>query len=980
MPGFDQHAIRAAYFDEILGPGFQTAVPANAQEGFAEERVSAWCKASADGDWELFRRRLAVDNWNTEFVEGRFHAVNLIAQTSSVWIDDARWILERLSCQQQRGRGGAFPFAGLFDAVVTAAGEQVVRSVGDVVGRDVSAAAFGDLQNMLLADLTGLCAPVLYERFAERGVPYAQFLAESDLVALMDEKPVLLRLIATMVRQWLDAVTEFLTRLVGDKHVIRELAAVGFDVQVAQIDGPLSDRHDGARAVLRVVLSSGHSIVYKPRDQGVAVAFNWLLDWLNDAGPPVILRAPAIVGRDGYGWSEFIEHRGCESKADVGMFFRRAGAWLALFHCLAATDMHHENLIASGDHPVPVDIECILQDHIRDTETAPEFAAAAAARAMVEDSVLAVGLLPGYARVSDGTLRSAGGLASGWSAGREIHWQELNSDCMRPVWRSKHDTNTNLPHIDGRYAELGNHLHEFRSGFTDYAAFLSVRDWTQLLGRFRGSTIRKVVRPTQFYQMLLDRLRDDRFMSDGVLWSVQADFLVRLVDWSRDPREHWAALAAQRAALLDLTVPLFMESSEPGIARSRERAASLDGDEIDWQLRLIEHTSSFNSAKHSGPIPRDVEVSLNFDDIDSAADDIADMIAEVAICRDGSAAWTGLRWYSDSDASQLAVLGHDMYGGATGVAVFLAAHAHTRNSRSSAELALAALARLRVELRGPNAARLARLLGVGGGAGMGSVVYALATIADILGDDSLLDDAFRAADLITSELISRDDVYDVMGGCAGAALGLLRLQRVNGSAHLLDRAQECGLHLVEARPPGSWRRPGVAHGAAGLALMMGYLAIATGREDFASMAHTYLSGDSGGCCSGGQAASQWCHGAAGSGLVRMTLEEVGMGAASTVSDELGHLLQHVMSDWPGRVDTLCCGSLGNIEALRMAKAEELCLKRLSTILVSGGHGDGYRWNGGDTRFNVGLFRGLAGVGYTALRAVDDTLPNVLIWE
>ena len=29
---------------------------------------------------------------------------------------------------------------------------------------------------------------------------------------------------------------------------------------------------------------------------------------------------------------------------------------------------------------------------------------------------------------------------------------------------------------------------------------------------------------------------------------------------------------------------------------------------------------------------------------------------------------------------------------------------------------------------------------------------------------------------------------------------------------------------------------------------------------------------------------------------------------------------------------------------------------------------------------LGLFRGLAGVGYTLLRQVDDSLPNVLIWE
>jgi lantibiotic modifying enzyme len=40
----------------------------------------------------------------------------------------------------------------------------------------------------------------------------------------------------------------------------------------------------------------------------------------------------------------------------------------------------------------------------------------------------------------------------------------------------------------------------------------------------------------------------------------------------------------------------------------------------------------------------------------------------------------------------------------------------------------------------------------------------------------------------------------------------------------------------------------------------------------------------------------------------------------------------------------------------------------------------YRWNARKRQFNLGLFRGLAGVGYTLLRQVDGFLPNILIWE
>ena len=40
----------------------------------------------------------------------------------------------------------------------------------------------------------------------------------------------------------------------------------------------------------------------------------------------------------------------------------------------------------------------------------------------------------------------------------------------------------------------------------------------------------------------------------------------------------------------------------------------------------------------------------------------------------------------------------------------------------------------------------------------------------------------------------------------------------------------------------------------------------------------------------------------------------------------------------------------------------------------------YRFNVGSRQFNLGMFRGLAGVGYACLRQVDRSLPNVLFWE
>jgi len=87
------------------------------------------------------------------------------------------------------------------------------------------------------------------------------------------------------------------------------------------------------------------------------------------------------------------------------------------------------------------------------------------------------------------------------------------------------------------------------------------------------------------------------------------------------------------------------------------------------------------------------------------------------------------------------------------------------------------------------------------------------------------------------------------------------------------------------------------------------------------------------------------------------------------------------------VDTLCCGTLGSIEffceagtALGRSDLRELASRRLMTLLEAAASTGDFRWNSGKRQFNFGLFRGLAGVGYTSLRRVDDSLPDVLIWE
>jgi lantibiotic modifying enzyme len=91
--------------------------------------------------------------------------------------------------------------------------------------------------------------------------------------------------------------------------------------------------------------------------------------------------------------------------------------------------------------------------------------------------------------------------------------------------------------------------------------------------------------------------------------------------------------------------------------------------------------------------------------------------------------------------------------------------------------------------------------------------------------------------------------------------------------------------------------------------------------------------------------------------------------------------------WPTEIDTLCCGTLGIVEffceaaeAIDNSDVRDIAAQRLAAVVQAASLAGDYRWNSGKQQFNLGLFRGIAGVGYTLLRRVDNRLPNILTWE
>jgi type 2 lantibiotic biosynthesis protein LanM len=358
---------------------------------------------------------------------------------------------------------------------------------------------------------------------------------------------------------------------------------------------------------------------------------------------------------------------------------------------------------------------------------------------------------------------------------------------------------------------------------------------------------------------------------------------------------------------------------------------------------------------------------------------------------------------------QLQPAGHDLYSGAPGIALFLAALEKITGA-GYRELALGALQPLRRALR-QYGQRTARDIGIGGASGLGSIVYALVRISQFLDEPALVEDARQAAQLITADHIAEDRALDIIAGSAGAILGLLALYKVSPDQEILERAVTCGRHLLQARTTSesgyrAWQTiggklfTGFSHGAAGIAYALVRLYEATHNREFLEAAQegiiyedSVFSPEANNwpdfrMIEQPAFTTTWCYGAPGIGLAR--IGGLPILATDQVRADIEAALQTTQRLSAVGPDYLCCGTLGRAEVMlvaahRLARPElvEVARSRAWQVVARAEQTGSFLLHPllPGRVYNPSFFQGMAGIGYALLRmAHPGRLPSVLLWE
>ena len=856
--------------------------------------------------------------------------------------------------------------------------------------------------------------------------------------ALFAQYPGLRSASATLLATRAAATAEYLARYEADRPLLA--AWCGRDPgPLLGLRTGLSDPHRGGRSVIRLAPARGPALYYHPKDLGLFAGFNQLLAWINARGNPRPLRPTRCLQRPGYGWMEEVRPEPCADAAAVDRFYHRAGQLLCLVYALNGTDLHCDNLIACGEHPVLIDLETLLQPEPRPAPAgAPEDPSMALAhRRCFTDSVLRTLMLPTWMARADGggsdisALGRSGGpprTTGAWA------WDDVGSDRMRRVWRTGPAAPTaNAVHLGPQEIAAGDHLPALLEGFAwmhdfirDHRAAMAAADGP--LGAMAGCRGRFVFRATGTYAHLLrDLALPERLQAPPTV-----------AQWARHlagpAQPHGAKtpfgplFRSESRALLRGDIPYFglrtdrpdleLEGAAPlpgyfpgsGLDSLARRLASLDQADLERQLAYIRGRFPADEAGvQAGTDPPDRETACPDPALlarQSLA--VAERLRVSAISAEpASATWLGVRQILATGHQELGPLGASLYEGQAGVALFLAAMEQATGGAGFRSLALAALQPLRHRAR--HELRALPGLGLGGATGCGSLVYSLTRCAGWLDQPGLLDDAVRVAGCISPERIAQDRTLDVLGGCAGACLGLLALHAALPSGRWLEAAVACGDHLLARQLPGpqgsgAWSCAGdglldggFAHGAAGIGYALLRLAVASGEARFRAGAEgayaferALFSPEPGTWADRWQAPGAvtrtvmcgWCHGAPGVGLA--LAGALRLGADARLRQDLERTVAAVLDRPADGPASLCCGRSGRAELLFTAG---LRLERPDWIQAGRRLGSGLPARPQAEPFGCGefqlpsFFRGGAGCAYQALRlAHGDRLPSVLLWE
>lgn len=850
---------------------------------------------------------------------------------------------------------------------------------------------------------------------------YEDFNAKMLLIpyqlSILNKYPVLSYLLYTTIFSALSWVRGIIGDFCRDYPRIKEKFMLNSS-GIEKLELGLGDPHNNGKAVSIVVMVGGERLVYKPHATAPESIYIKLVDWVNCSGQlkTQISYAKTLAG-EGYGWHEYIEARPCRDNQEAKRFFYRSGALLALLHICRAVDIHGENLIACGEHPVVIDLETLFSN-VNPVLYGENMMTIFLRQ--VNDSALGTMLLPQNFSFSTFDLDIS---ALSGDSGEESRRIRVNSVVNRGTDDIRIKEVFYVTEGHGNRATLGGeklapakYYKEIEEGFTDcYKLVCRVKpEFIKLISSFSTIKFRQIVKPTHIYYKFIEAGYHPKYMT-----SFEARYRLFSILYGEDEEKnkHSPVGQAEIEALFSNNIPyfaadfgsgnLYTDSGQcitsyfkrPLLEILAKRIEGLSRNSLQRQLdyirmSLVTTENNIWGGDHGGETIniRQHEIFKPGESFLHSACRIGDYLEQTAIYGPDTSICTWLTLVIAKESGfEMNAVNYSIYEGG-GLVLFLACLGKETGDSKYSHLARAALKGIEF-LYHPQ--RADTLLPMSAYWGTGSLVYLYYNLSVLWNDSELYEKYKEALTKLINLEVSEEEPLDYLGGLAGVVTLLVNIYREERDEALLKQACRYGRLLYQRSKNNGEMLTGLSHGYAGVSLAL----IALGRiakidryfnwgRQLIVKENTYYSHTTENWLDLRQiqeseaGIAYWCHGAAGIGLARALVADF-IDEEEALAQELKRDIEAAVAKtfkfgFAGDGNSLCHGHFGNLDILlkiaslqnnRTGLKDRIIKEAREVMERNCIHGMPYQ--------PLGFMLGLTGIGYVLLRLVNNNYPSVL---
>ncbi|WP_068613671.1 type 2 lanthipeptide synthetase LanM family protein [Paenibacillus tuaregi] len=864
---------------------------------------------------------------------------------------------------------------------------------------------------------------------------------KSYLLSIYEEYSTLIEVLSITTRNYFNFTLEVLHNTATEKMSLESVFFMKEPMgRVVKLDTGAGDGHKGGKAVSIMHFTSGSKLVYKPRSLELEIGFNELLHWLNNqaakAGKVLDFRTSRVYSLQDCGWMEFIENEECPDYQALERFYVRSGQILCLLYVLNSVDFHFENLIASGEHPMLIDMESIFHA-VAKGEKKEEHSGYIKARKVINSSVNMISLLPTVL-----SKRSGADEISFDLGGLSVHEEQtipikslfidgIETDLVKVLRQDSVITpKSNNPVFEGRIVSSEDYVRHLKDGFSQMYLWImnhkrEVEHKVKMI--FSAMRSRLIMKATAFYGQLLKIAAHPDFMR----YEADRRMILHRVALKASEVQKWI-VSSEYEDLYQNDIPYFTvdindtrvinsrgEACEDLLERSSmsavlEKLESLSLGDLNRQNEFIE-MSYFNKRTDeadltgvqlgTGPRKLTPERWLQ------VAKEIGEHILDSSISGRNDAGNPDKFWISTSlqgfeeNIWKPDVLGFDLYNGNAGIALFLG---YLGKITGRADFKEAAFEAMEMPKSIMQTLEKDQPYSIGAFTGLPGIMYTLHKLADLYRDETSIDFINAHMDTL-GQVLLKDEIHDVIGGAAGAmavALSMYntpneKLKRASlklamASRDQLMRSARQQEEMIFWPSVGDKSYSGFSHGSAGIITYMHKLYTLCGdKEILADLGRAlrferslFSAGDGNWFVSDrrDKVSHGWCHGAPGMLVSKLLLLKTGY-SDSQLEQEIETAVHTTMKYGIGNNPTYCHGDLGNLAALRFAgeltgnhqllNQSNMAYQELFDQVLS------KEWNQKNMKsgWSLSLMIGITGFGYSMLRQyAPDVVPEFLWLE